>query len=202
MADWFRSTAWDDEIAADFFAKLGRTRGQRGQYLVLQALQLADLHPDVSLRLIAQYFETRRDGFDDQRALLAKARAELALGEHAAMVASYKSMLTGKGTAGDLTASSPIEFSFLIARHRMQAEYQFALDGLLDLNPPGPEMPTLRFKFHAAQALIFAETGRSAAVARVQAEAALCAEESLPADGIESASFSDTVWRLRKIVRR
>ena len=71
--DWYRNENWNASIEEHFYSKLKRTRTQRDQYLVIQALTLADTYPEVSLRLVNEYFESRKDQFDDIRALLAKA---------------------------------------------------------------------------------------------------------------------------------
>ena len=51
--DWFRKRRWDDEVAAQFEAKLKRAR-RKGQYLRLQACTLAKSEPNVALRLLGK----------------------------------------------------------------------------------------------------------------------------------------------------
>ncbi len=63
----------NESIEENFYSKLKRARSQRDQYLAIQALTLADDHPRTSLRLLDEYFVSRKDEFDDVRALLAKA---------------------------------------------------------------------------------------------------------------------------------
>ena len=196
MPDWYRNTDWNDEIEADFFRRLDPARSQRDQYLVLQALALADGRPDVALRLVDLYFETRTDPFDDTRARLAAARAHFARGGYLDAIAAYKAAKGSAEPGQGAVVPSPLEFAFLVARYRAREEYEAALGELLDLDPPGPDLPDPAFRFHAAQALIFAESGRPAAAARAQAEAAL----ALPKGVLDA--YADVVWRLRKIVGR
>ena len=59
--DWYRNKEWNSEIEEFFYMKLKRARTQRYQYIVIQALSLTDNHPDISLRLVDEYFETRED---------------------------------------------------------------------------------------------------------------------------------------------
>ena len=66
--DWYRNEDWNESIEEHFYSKLKRARSQRDQYLVIQALTLADNHPKVTLRLVSEYFESRKDQFDDVRA--------------------------------------------------------------------------------------------------------------------------------------
>lgn len=77
--DWFRQEIWHEEIEKDFFAQLARSRSQRDQYLVIQALTIATRYPMVSIRLIDLYFETKKSSSDDVRALSARADAHLRL---------------------------------------------------------------------------------------------------------------------------
>lgn len=50
MAEWFRNTHWNDEIAAAFDARLGRAR-DKAQYLNIQAYTLLATHPPVAAAL-------------------------------------------------------------------------------------------------------------------------------------------------------
>jgi len=72
---WFRQETWDEGIEQDFLARLSRSRSQRDQYLVIQALTIAKTFPSVALRLADHYFETKKDNFEDVRALSTKADA-------------------------------------------------------------------------------------------------------------------------------
>ncbi|MER0374436.1 hypothetical protein ABRZ67_21615 [Vibrio vulnificus] len=73
--DWYRNEDWDETIEQEFYSKLKRARTQKDQYLIIQALSLSENHPDVTLRLVKEYFETKKNDFEDVRALLAKAAA-------------------------------------------------------------------------------------------------------------------------------
>ena len=56
---WYRNEDWNDEIEDFFYSKLNRARSQREQYLVIQALSLSKTHPNISLRLTREYFESK-----------------------------------------------------------------------------------------------------------------------------------------------
>jgi hypothetical protein len=58
--DWYRNKDWNESIEENFYSKLKRARTQRDQYLVIQALTLADKHPDVTIRLVCVNFESRK----------------------------------------------------------------------------------------------------------------------------------------------
>lgn len=77
---WYRNERWNPAVQQDFFNRLSRSRTQRDQYLVIQALTIAEAEPEVALRLVELYFETKRSVFEDLRALLASAKAYKSLG--------------------------------------------------------------------------------------------------------------------------
>jgi hypothetical protein len=62
-SEWFRNKRWSTEIEQSFFTRLARSRTQRDQNLVIQAVELVDSRPDVALRLIEVYFESRTSRF-------------------------------------------------------------------------------------------------------------------------------------------
>lgn len=195
MADWYRNTEWNEEIAADFFERLGRARSQRDQYIVIQALSLAASHPNASLALIDYYFETRTDDFDDHRARMAQTQAHFALGGYEKALDNYLAIMRGEDAERDLYVGSPIEFAFLAARHRSQRHYDAALEHLSQIERPSEKALDPQFRYCAAQAILLHETGRDPARAQVEAEHALAMPETL------TNLYPDVAWRLRGIVR-
>ena len=196
MSDWFRNTDWTDDIEADFFERLGRARSQRDQYIVIQALTLAESHPKVALRLVDLYFETRSDTFDDGRARLAAARARFADGGYEDALDEFEAAIGVQTGGGSMLVASPLQFAFLTARYRSAKHYASALDMLRDLTPPERHALEPAFQYHAASALLLSETGQDPAGAHMNAEIAL----GFPEDLI--GTFPDLLWRLRKIARR
>jgi hypothetical protein len=196
MGDWYRNLDWNDEIETDFFARLARSKSQRDQYLMLQALYLSESHPSVSLRLVDLYFDTRTDDFHDDRARRAAAAAHFALGGHVAALDAYLETLDGDDSSErNLHVSSPIEFAFLAARFRSKGHYKAALIQLSSIAIPAPSQLDSRFRYFAANALLLAEIGSDPASAYRQATSVLDMPEAL------LASYPDLVWRLRGITR-
>lgn len=195
MTEWYRNTEWDDEIEEMFFVKLSRARSQRDQYIVIQALQLANSHPEVTLKLIDLYWDTRTNDFHDDRARLAASNARFAMEGYEEALDNYLVILNGQDSERDLYVGSPIRFAFLAARHRSAKHYQAALDQLASISPPEPSVLDAYFSYHAAKALILKETGGDPAGALASANTAL----SLPEEFL--AHYPDVVWRLRGITR-
>jgi hypothetical protein len=156
--DWYRNTTWNAEIERTFQAKLGRARSQRDQYLVIQALTLAQHEPRVALRLVEQYFETRTREFDDTRALLARADAYVTLHDLPKAVESYKAVLARETEVPGYRSGAYLTLPYLIARNKLRAEYEFAT-GLLIERAGDLTFPIEHFRWQASCALIFADQG-------------------------------------------
>jgi len=173
MADWFRNTTWSKEIEEEFFRRLARARSQRDQYIVIQAITLARLRPEIALRLVDLYFESRSDLFDDARALVAKATAFAAMGDLPNAAEAYRSALACEKARPGLVTTAYLEYPFLVATERMESEYEGALSVLED-RKSHVAFPLGRFKWNAAYALILSARGnanaaRSYALAAVEA---------------------------------
>jgi hypothetical protein len=196
MAEWYRNTDWNDEIEADFFARLARARSQRDQYLVIQAVLLAESRPETTLRLVDLYFRTRTEDFHNPRARSAASAAHFALGGYAEALDNYLAILDDGEAQRDLHVGSPLQFAFLAARYRSAPHYVRALELLSDLPRPGETQADARFRHAAARAIVNAETGRDPAGARGDARLAL----ALPEDLLNT--YPDVTWRLRGIARR
>lgn len=151
--DWFRNKDWNESIEEHFYAKLKRARSQRDQYLVIQALTLSEKHPEISLRLVEEYFESRKDQFEDVRALLAKAYALATLNDLEACVTTYKELLKRERESPSLQTGAHLDYPYLVATQRIEKEYMDALD-VLDENIDRLTFPVDHYKWHACKALI------------------------------------------------
>ena len=151
--DWYRNKDWNETIEENFFAKLKRARSQRDQYIVIQALTLTDQHPKVSLRLADEYFESRKDKYDDVRALLAKSKAFIALGDIEGCVANYKKALQREREFPNHQTRGYLDYPYLVATQRIECEFVSALD-VLNEHIDRLTFPLDYFKWHASKALI------------------------------------------------
>lgn len=111
MTEWYRNSDWNDDIEADFFDKLSKARSQRDQYVVLQAHHLSQSHPNVALRLVDLYFDTRNDDFHDDRAHRVASSAYFALGGYVEALDNYLKILNDDDAERDLYVGSPLEFA-------------------------------------------------------------------------------------------
>jgi hypothetical protein len=153
VSEWFRQVKWSETIENEFFAKLAKARRQRDQHLVIQALTLADSYPEISLRLVECYFETKTTTFDDVRALDAKARANITLGRASEAVKVMKEILEMERERPSSKTNTFTEFPYFVAMNRISSEYDDALKTLI-ARESDLVFPVSRFQWHAAMSLI------------------------------------------------
>ena len=151
--DWYRNTEWNEEIESKFFAKLKRSRSQRDQYIVIQALALTKQYPEVSLCLVDFYFESRKNKFDDMRALVARADALLELGDIKKAMEAYRDVLAKEEEFPNHLSNTYVQYPYIVATRSIESEYEFALI-VLKKHVSRLIFPIEHFMWHAARALI------------------------------------------------
>jgi len=200
--DWFRNTAWNDQIEGAFFAKLKRSR-QKAQYLKLQAQTIAGSHPCVALRLLECYFATK-DEFFLAQAFVTAAEANIVLGNFQAAALAFRQALHQETVFPAVKTNAYVDYPFFVAMKQIQSEYDGALAVLaereLDL-----AFPLNHFKFHAARALIYAARGM-ATEASVSSQLALKAAGAIhsgfhnhPSLGVVDKQLSPVLQRLDEL---
>lgn len=151
--DWYRNEDWNDSVEEYFYSKLKRARTQRDQYLVIQSLTLTDKHPKVSLRLVDEYFESRKDQFDDVRALQSRANAFIALGDLEQCLATYKEILQREREFPKHQTGVYLDYPYLVATQKIESEFANALD-VLNEHIDRLTFPLDHYKWHASKAII------------------------------------------------
>lgn len=204
--NWYRNETWGSEIEAAFFAKLGRARSQRDQYLAIQIGYLARPCPEDCLRLTETYFETRMDHYHDGQVWASKVQAIGELGGQDAVVEGYRDAIAWQDANPNFDTRVRYEFPYFVARNKMTSEYDAVADVLA--RALDPVFPDDRYKFHAAWAIISNWRG-DAESAHVHAEQALQALEATdsgfafhPALGLVKKRDNDMVRRLKEIAKR
>lgn len=174
--DWYRNTTWNDAIAANFEAKLQRARlSSRAQYLRIQASTLAGTHPDTALQLLERYF-VFKDDFAQAQGFVDRATAFLSLGRTQDAIDAYKAALAREARFPNCLTQAHLDLPCLIADRRIRAEYDFAVH-LLKEHKGRLMFPVDYFRWHAALALIAAET-RQPDLAKKEAANALSFAEA------------------------
>jgi tetratricopeptide (TPR) repeat protein len=198
-SEWFRNTTWNESVERAFDEKLLRAR-RKEQYLRIQACTLARSHPEVALTLLDRYFELP-DDFDHAQAHCDRATALTRLGRISEGIASYEAALAREATFPNLKTAAYLNLPYLIATHEIREQYDRALE-LLQAHEARLMFPVDRFLWHAARALIAADTYEPA-VARVHAEKALeaaaCEHSGFrhhPSVGLVTAEYDSVIEKL------
>lgn len=158
--DWYRSTEWSADIATAFRAKLSRSRTSKPQYLRIQAGCLASRYPEISLGLIDEFFGLG-DHFEYPVARCVQAEAFEALGRIADALATLKLALAWEDEHPRFLSTASMDYPFLVAKYRIEAEYGEALKVLEDrFKPSDFSFPATRYRWNGCQALIRAELGQ------------------------------------------
>jgi tetratricopeptide (TPR) repeat protein len=202
--DWFRQKDWNEKIEQEFFVKLARARTQRDQYLVIQAQTISQIVPTVALRLVDLYFDTKKDNFEDVRALSAKADAYLALGQTELAIEAMKSILAIERARPNHKTTKYLDYPFLVATQQISSEYHDAL-AVLEERKSDLMFPLDKFKWHAAKSLIhhslreLDDSKRHAALALEAAKVKMSGFRYHQDLGLVGEEHKDTVASLRQI---
>lgn len=198
--NWFRNTAWSEDIAAQFEAKLRRAR-QKEQYIRIQADMLATSHPHVAHALLDRYFEMP-DDFDHAQAYVARATAYLSEGKIDQAIASYEAALQREDQFPNLRTQAFIELPYLVAVGGIANYYVRAVE-ILNTHQERLMFAVDHFKWNAAQAFIAHACGRETS-GKSFAKAALSAAAGgssgfryHPTVGLVQSSYSDIQSQLR-----
>ncbi|MBA6381275.1 hypothetical protein H4J75_19255 [Colwellia sp. BRX10-1] len=151
--DWYRNNKWNDEIEALFYEKLKRARSQRDQYIIIQASHLSESFPLISLQLIDEYFEKRKDKFDDVRAYWAQSIAFMNLGDIDKAMEAYRAILKREEEFPNHQTTAYVDYPYIVATNAIESEYQNVLS-VLTKHHSRLMFPLDKFKWHASFALI------------------------------------------------
>ena len=121
--------------------------------MVIQALTLTERHPEISLRLVDEYFESRKDQYEDVRALLAKADACIKLGNLEKTISTYHEILEREREFPNHQTGAYLDFPYLVATQKIESEYDNALN-VLSEHIDRLTFPLDHYKWHASKALI------------------------------------------------
>jgi tetratricopeptide (TPR) repeat protein len=169
--DWFRNESWNPNVEEVFFGRLAKSRSQRDQYLVIQALTLASAEPAVALRLVDLYFESKRRPFEDVRALMARAKAYQSMGSLQDAIEALKQALEVERQKPNHKTTAYVDYPYLVATNRLASEYPDAKSILFE-RVRDVMFPLDKFKWNASLAIIEHESNNPDQ-ARKHARAAL-----------------------------
>ena len=162
--DWYRCTEWTPEAAAAFEQRLSRARGQRGEYLRVQALALADTHrPEyaaAAIDLAKRHLALEPKGISAAQMHATIARASETLGDVSSVVEAYRSAVELEFQRPNVRGYHYIDFAWFVAIHDLSACYEDALKAI-EQNKRDQDLvfPSNQYRYFASLALISAGLG-------------------------------------------
>lgn len=180
--DWYRNTEWTPEVSVTFERRLSRARGQRGEYLRIQALTLADtLKPEyaaIAISLAKRQLELEPSGISAAQMHATIARALETLGEVSSVIDAYRSAVELEFQRPNVRGYHYINFAWFVAIHELVANYDEAL-AALQKNKQDKDLmfPANQYRYFTALALISAGRGDSETARRMAKHALASATE-------------------------
>ena len=158
--DWYRNEDWNEEIEAQFVAKLKRSR-RKEQYLRIQAYYLAEKKPDVSLRLLDQYFDLG-DHFGLTQAYCTQALAFQTQDKLEEAAQAYILAIKRESEYPNVLTNAFLDYSILVAMNGMKEHFAKA-NNVLDENTLRVIFPVQHFLRYAAKAILESLQGNNEA---------------------------------------
>lgn len=177
-------------MSATFEQRLSRARGQRSEYLRIQALTLADTqNPEyaaTAIDLAKRHLEQKPNGISAAQMHATIARAFETLGDILGAVESYRSAIEFEFQRPNVRGYHYIDFAWFVAIHELSAHYEEALK-VITQNKQDQDLmfPSNQYRYFASLALISAGLGDSE-------NARHMANNALASATIEKGPF----WRL------
>lgn len=162
--DWFRNTQWTPEIEAAFEARLSRSRWQRGEYLRIQALTLADTHKpeyaEPAIALARRQLELSPTGVYAAGVHATIAKAYITLGRAESAIEAFRCAVRSELARPNVRGYCYIDFAWFVATTGLEAHYEEAIAAMGQNMQPGDlALPSTQYRYFGALALISAEAG-------------------------------------------
>ena len=103
--------------------------------------------------MVNKYFESRKDKFDDVRALLARANACRALSDLVGCISAFKEVLEREREFLNHQTGVYLDYPYLVATEKIENEYGTALN-VLNEHVDRLTFPLDHYMWHASKALI------------------------------------------------
>jgi hypothetical protein len=188
--DWYRQESWNQEAASNFEMRLSRARGQRGEYLRIQALTLVDTsraeNASPAIELAKRHLEHAPEGISAAQMHAVIARAYVTLNDVDAAIVAYRDAVRLEHSRPNVRGYYYLEFSWFIATNSISSLYDEALDAI-ENNKAEQDLifPANQYRYFASLALIAAESDDMSTARRM-------ATNALKATSVEAGPF----WRL------
>ena len=158
--EWFRKTSWSAADALDFEQRLGRSRGQRTQYLKLQAWHLAETHkPSLAgpaIDLAHRYLQEEPAGIFETQAHLIIATARTTLNDIPGAIQAFRAAIAAEVRPRQVRCCAYIQFAWFVATNGIADQFDFALESIEAMEESDLTFPLAQYRYFGALALISA----------------------------------------------
>lgn len=161
--DWYRKTSWSVADAAEFEQRLGKSRGQRAQYIKLQAWHLAETGnarlaaPAIALAM--RYLEEDPRGFHEVEAHLIVAEANVTLGNTTDALEAYRAAVEAESRSRGAKCCAYLAYAWFAVTNNLTEEFDDVLKAMDSMEDGDLVFPLSQYKFFASLALISSEQG-------------------------------------------
>ena len=157
--DWFRKTTWSETDAKDFAERLSRSRGQRSEYLRIQAATLVDAGElqlaDAAVRLANQYLQENPDGIHRSWVCATVARACELKGDLVGAAKAYRCAIEEEELRPNVRYCAYIDFAWFASTRGLSELFDDVLAAMrTSFQEADLTFPMAQYKYFGALALI------------------------------------------------
>lgn len=162
--EWYRQTKWTSEIATAFEERLAKSRSQRGEYLRIQAITLADtLEPANAIPAI----ELARRRLEHEESVLHAAQmhaviaqAFTTLGKIPEALESYRRSVALENARRNVRGHHYIDFAWFAATYKLAEHYDEVLETMeRNMTESDLVFPATQYRYFGALAMISSDLG-------------------------------------------
>jgi len=209
--DWYRSECWTSEIEAVFNARLARSRGQRSEYLRIQALTLVETgkceNALPAIQLATRQLELKEKNIFAAQMHAIIANAYVVLGNTSAAIEAFRYSVEAERNRPYVHGYHYLEFAWFVATNRLVEFYDETIR-VIDQNKQDQDLmlPVNQYRFFGALALISEGREEQATTQRLAKSAIQAAERNAgpfrhqPKLGLFRAKRDDILSRLEQLV--
>jgi tetratricopeptide (TPR) repeat protein len=156
--EWFRKETWSADDAADFERRLSRSRGQRTQYLKLQAWHLAGTKkPSLAasaIELVKRYLQEDPGGLFEGEAHLIIAEANATLGDTDGALRAYRTAVEVESGKRSMRHCAYLQYAWYAATNGISGEFENVLKAMEQMDKADLMFPINQYKYFGSIALI------------------------------------------------
>lgn len=181
---WYGKKTWSARDAADFERRLARSRGQKAQYMKLQASQLADTGKasvaPAAIELANRYLLEEPDGIFEVEAHVTIAKAKASLADVAGALQAYRTAVKVEKRKRNPHFCSYLDYAWYAVEQGASDSYDDVLKALRLTEEEDLVFPLTQYKYFGSLALISSAAKDRANARRMARNALEAAKRAAP----------------------